>query len=323
MASDQGRKITIAGAGIAGLSLSKSLSERGIPNEILETRDRIGGVSVSDGNSQSILQKLQSKIEVQHNTTLVNVGDELWAVSPRSKSRAPNAVSATGFRALTIAELGIFGDRPAGVFGMQSTIDATLSGYEIGREIVLYGFNHYSLFLAKFLQNNTRARVTIADDSFDSLIHSREEAVKLGIPLVDSRISAIKGHQRIEKLMISNEKELSADALVACKFVPHTYLKGAIASVGNSLRVIEDQQGLMELSDVVAENLAWNGARARIESELPCYPRDPSIEGIFLVFLPRMGARLLLNKREVEKSTKTYQRINVSGEKLLEVGVAD
>ena len=147
--------------------------------------------------------------------------------------------------------------------------------------------------------------------------------MKLGIPLVDSRISAIKGHQKIEKLMISNEKGLSADALVACKFVPHTYLKGAIASVGNSLRVIEDQQGLMELSDVVAENLAWNGARARIESGLPCYPRDPSIEGSFLVFLPRMGARLLLNKREVEKSTKTYQRINVSGEKLLEVGVAD
>jgi len=179
------------------------------------------------------------------------------------------------------------------------------------------------LFLAKFLLNNTRTHVTIADDSFNSLIHSREEAAKLGIPLVESRISAIRGHQRIEKLLISKEKELSADALVICKFVPNNYLKGTIVSVGNSLHVIEDPQGVMELSDVMAENLAWKGDRARIESELPCYPRDPSIEGTFLVFLPTMGERLLLNNREVEKTTKIYQRINVSGEKLLEVSIAD
>ncbi len=279
MASDQeGRKIAIAGAGLAGLSLSKSLTERGIPNEVLETRGRSGGVFAADfleENSQSILEKLQSKIEVQRNTTLVNVGDELWAVSPRSKRIVSNVVSATGFRALTLAELGIFGDRPAGVFGVQSTIDATLSGYEIGHEIVLYGFNHYSLFLAKFLLNNTRAHVTIADDSFNSLIHSREEAAKLGISLVESRISAIRGHERIEKLLVSKEKELSADALVVCKFVPHNYLKGAIASVGNSLHVIEDPQGVMELSDVMAENLAWKGERARIESELTLLSERP------------------------------------------------
>ena len=321
MATDQ-KGMIIAGAGLAGLSLSKSLSERGLSNDVLETRGSPGGVSALEENFQSILEKLQSKIEVQRNTTVVNVGGELWAVSSKSKRHVSNVVSATGFRALTLAELGIFGDRPAGVFGMQSTIDATLSGYGIGREIVLYGFNHYSLLLAKFLQKNTRAHITIADDSFNSLIHSRDEALKLGISLVESRIIAVRGHQRIEKL-ISKEKELSADSLVICKFVPHNYLKGAIATVGNSLHVVEDQQGLMELSDVVAENLTWKGERAKIESELPCYPRDPSIKGSFLVFLPKMGARLLLNKREVEKTTKTYQRINVDGEKLLEVGIAE
>ena len=86
----------------------------------------------------------------------------------------PNAVSATWFQLSLSRVLGIFGNRQAGVFGMQSTIDATLSGYEIGREIVLYGFNHYSLFLAKFLQNNTRARVTIADDRASILSFIRE-----------------------------------------------------------------------------------------------------------------------------------------------------
>jgi len=134
MASDQERReIAIAGAGLAGLSLSKSLSERGVPNEVLETRGRSGGVLAADfleGDSQSILEELRSKVGVQSNTTVVNIGDELWAVSPRSKKkRISNVVSATGFRALTLAELGIFGDRPAGLFGFQSTIDAALSGY--------------------------------------------------------------------------------------------------------------------------------------------------------------------------------------------------
>jgi len=146
----------------------------------------------------------------------------------------------------------------------------------------------------------------------------------LGIPLVESKIGAIRGHQRIEKMFVSKEKELSADTLVVCKFVPQNYLKGAIAAVGNSLHVIEDPRGIVELSDVMAENLTWKDERAKIKSELPCYPRDPPIEGTFLVFLPRIGARLLLNNREVEKtSRKTYQRINVSGEKLLEVSTAD
>lgn len=266
--------ITVIGGGLSGLVLARNLTNLGFNVRVVETRGRIGGISILDKEAMSIIDRIIGDVNVEKYTTAVRVGGTVKIISSNGVEDVSFGITATGFRVLTLTELNIKGDRPAGVYAYHAVLDLISENLLPGRHIVVYGLNRYSLLLAKELLNYTR-RVYIVDPRATS------DHVMGEVEVLKGKIRGVKGHARLSRIIL-DKGVIEADTLIISMFKPWNQFP-EFEAVGHAAIEVYDPRAIVEASRLQAINIACE-EHAKVGVEV----RDPRVQ----VF-PRIISRCL------------------------------
>ncbi|MDM7274509.1 MAG: NAD(P)-binding protein, partial [Thermoprotei archaeon] len=237
----------VIGAGLAGLSLARELLDRGFNVKVVETRDRVGGISILDPEVSKLIGKLCSEVNVRLQSTAVKLGGLTVIVSSRGVERVVGGASATGFRVANPTELGIFGDRPAGVYPFHAALDLLVAGLSPGRVIAVYGANRYSILMAEKLAEYGR-RVYVIDPGLTPTQPPR------GLEVVKGRVRRLKGPMRLSEIKL-DRASLEADTLIIAVFKPWNPFP-ELPPVGHSTLEVYNPKALVEAGRLLAVNLS-------------------------------------------------------------------
>lgn len=210
---------TIVGAGLAGLSLALELRRLGgVETEVVEYRDYIGGIHSIMPETKGFINDALKNVSARLNTTAVRVGDATYIIWRGGGYRklAGNVVVATGgFRVMTLPELGIYGERPAGIYPHHAVLD--MLHYELlpGKNVIVYGDNQYALSLARELTRRGATVHVVSPTKLDT-----GGAVGEDVDIIIGRVRYVKGMGgRVERVLVNNEW-VTADTLVISMFRP-------------------------------------------------------------------------------------------------------
>ncbi|GAY26375.1 monooxygenase [Desulfurococcaceae archaeon AG1] len=262
--TEKGSTIHIIGAGLAGLSLARELLDRGYSVRVAETRDRIGGISILDPEASGLIEKLGSEISVSLQSTATRLGERVAIISSTGVEGVAKGVSATGFRVASPIELGIVGDRPAGVYPFHAALDLLIAGLSPGRVIAIYGANRYSLLLAEKLAQHGRKIYVISSNPVRS---------KKDLEILVGRVRELKGSQRLSEIRLDNNT-IKADTLVIAIFKPWNPFP-ELPSVGHASLEIYDPKALLEASRLLAINLGCEEQarrRVKVQGAIQAFP---------------------------------------------------
>ncbi|GGP19763.1 hypothetical protein GCM10007981_04760 [Thermocladium modestius] len=282
---------TVIGAGIAGLVLAQELKRLGASVEVIEYRERVGGIHALQPELAGLAEAASAELGVKLGASAVRVGDEIYAVGRDWHEKlGSSAVAATGFRAATLPELGIYGDRPAGVYVHQAVMDMMLYGLLPGRRVVVYGDNPYAAILsAELLRRGCEVKLVIAGDADASLG---------GLDVIRGSIKYVKGRDRVRGVLVNGEW-VAADSLVVSFFKPFNPFP-ELRGVGQAVIDTYDSSVVMESSRILARELAAGGGGEAIEidSDVPIYPGSKvSRDSRRIIVLIRSGV-LFINDKE-------------------------
>ncbi|WP_069807655.1 NAD(P)-binding protein [Vulcanisaeta thermophila] len=280
---------TIIGAGLAGLVLAKELVKSGFGVRVIEYRDYPGGIHTLNEEILRGVMKDVGDVEINYESTAVLINDKPVIVSRKGvEELGGNTIVATGFRVMTPVELGIYGDRPAGVYAFHAVIDLLRSDLLPGRNVVVYGDNVYAWLLTKELINKGVNALMVSPSG---LMGVSSEAVRVG------RIKYVRGSSRVEKILIDNEW-VNADTLVIGMFRPYNPIP-RYPAVGQAVLDVYDPNIVMESARIMArELLSMDNDYITITSELPVFPGPRVHRSVRRVIVNYRG-KLLINDREV------------------------
>lgn len=225
----------VIGGGAAGLAAAIKLKDLSVNKVILvDDRERLGGIlpqcihtgfgvhySKRDLTGPEFAEELSSFVLDRGVDVFLNsYALELRYVDYYEKSvivasrkglidvRTRTVIVATGARERTVYEIGIFGDRPAGVYtaGMvQALMD--LYGVMPGKEVVIVGSGDVGLIVARRLamQGATVKAVIEVKPWPGGLIRNIVQCLEdFGIPLLLSHaVRRIVGHERVERVIVT------------------------------------------------------------------------------------------------------------------------
>lgn len=257
----------VIGAGLSGLTLAKELLNRGYEVKVVDLRNRRGGISIIDPESSRFLDKLID-IPVELEKTAVRVAGRVLAISRKGVEVVDQGYVATGFRVLTLVELGIVGDRPSGIYPFHAAMDLILQGLGIGRKIAVYGFNRYSIHLAERLAEEARSVTLITPIKQNARIPS-------DIGIIVGRVRRVIGSSRVEAILVDNER-IEVDTLVIAAFRPWNPFPD-LDAVGHAAIEVYDPAALMETSRLMAENMECEDppVRVKIKGNVKIFPPRP------------------------------------------------
>ncbi len=203
--SDQ---IVIVGAGITGLACAAALGERAT------VVDRIpvpGGVHGWDRPETAALVGRCTARLLLGATAVRWDGEHLLVVGPAGveRLRATALVVASGARPRGRAELGIAGERPAGVVPATVACHLAENGLPVGRRPLILGGGDWAARAAHELlaAGATDVRVLAPDGLLRAMPHGT--TVSEG-----ATVAAVRGRRRVERAELSDGGELDCDALV-------------------------------------------------------------------------------------------------------------
>ncbi|MGC8542773.1 MAG: FAD-dependent oxidoreductase [Vulcanisaeta sp.] len=283
---------TIIGAGLAGLSLVLELRKLGIDFEVIEHRDYAGGIHSIVPEVRDAINELLREVDVRFTTTAMRIDGTVYAVWRGGYRRLiDNVVVATGFRVMTMPELGIYGDRPAGIYPHHAVLDMLHYGLLPGKNIIIYGDNTYAIYLAEELM---KRGVTV---KIVSPIKLGAEALRRVAEVIVGRVRYVKGLGRVEKVLVNNEWVV-ADTLVISMFKPFNQFP-EFRAVGQAVIETYDPGIIIESGRIMARELA---SRSRdfivIDSDLPIYPGNRVSRDVRRVIIPCKGCKVIVNDKE-------------------------
>jgi len=166
-------------------------------------------------------------------------------------------------------------------------------GYELGENVVIYGFNHYSLSLASKLKGR---EVTFVYRR-GSLVHEEDEILDMGFQALKGRITWVQGKKRLS--MIRTEGgELKADTLIIAELSPWNPLSFRHL-VGNSAMIVEDPSKIVAGTLLVVKSLASNGRKVRVRCSVPCIPKEVPVSSPEIMLDVGAGTKVRINGREL------------------------
>lgn len=285
-------RIVVVGGGLSGLYTAKELQSKGFDVEIIETRDIVGGISIIDPQALKMIDSLVEGLRVETEKTAVKVAGELLAISSKGVERISNAIVATGFRVKSMAELGILGDRPSGIYPFHSALDLMRASFKPGKNIVVYGLNRYSLLLIDKLLEFAR-RVYVVDPSIPEGFKAPD-----GVEAVEGRVSYVKGAHRLSAVVVKG-RMLNADTLILAMFEPWNPFP-ELPAVGHAALEVYSLEALMDSSKLFVENFLCEGRVVKVYSSSPTvcvFPKGVK-EGLGKVLVvKRGGGRVKVNDR--------------------------
>lgn len=274
---------TIIGAGLSGLSLAMELLKFGIHAEIIEYRDYAGGIhALIPGGVRSMINDALGKVNVQLATTAIRGGDTVYLAWRNGYRRLNDyAIVATGFRVMTMPELGIYGERPAGIYPHHAVLDMLHYDLLPGRSVVIYGYNPYALSLARELIMHGATAIIVSPTELNN-----GGAVGDDVKVIIGRVRYVRGGLgRVERVLVNNEWVV-ADTLVISMFKPFNPFPD-LRAVGQSVIETYDPQIIIESSKIMAGELVGrSGEFMVIESDLPIYPGNRVSRDVRRVIIP-------------------------------------
>lgn len=282
---------TIIGAGIAGLSLALELARLGFSVRVIEHRDYAGGInSIYPGMGEFIGSAVRS-VDIKYGNSAVSINDtyyEVWKNGYRELDN--NAIVATGFRTMTPPELGIYGDRPAGIYPFHAVLDLLRYGLLPGRNIVIYGDNIYAALLGKSLLEKGCSVTLVLPNKLDL-----GGAIK-DVRVLRGRVKYVKGLGRVERVLV-NEEWVNADTLVISMFKPYNPFS-RLRAVGQAVIETYDPGIVIESGRILAGELMGH-EYVLIDSDVPVFPGNRvSRDSRRVIVMLKGGGRVLINDKE-------------------------
>ncbi|HEV2013255.1 MAG TPA: FAD-dependent oxidoreductase [Candidatus Dormibacteraeota bacterium] len=160
------RDVVVVGAGVSGLTLAGEVARRASVT-VIDRLPAVGGVL---GYEDPLVRELHEvtvarQVELLLGTTALRwVDNRLLVAGPRGIEWIPAGclVFCGGTRPSTAAELGIGGDRPAGVFSASVAIHLMEAGVRLGNSVVVVGSSDWAARAAFHLdRQGTHAAVVL------------------------------------------------------------------------------------------------------------------------------------------------------------------
>lgn len=224
-------RIAVVGSGQTGLSAAIQLARRGVTTSLTERLPCAGGQEPEHPLTDRLTEEAEGLgVELRLATLAVSWnGRELTELGTDGWSRRPadGIVVATGSRPATRAELGIEGDRCAGVLPGSAAVHLSESGVLLGHRPVIVGSGQLARHLAPLLFAGGAASVLVVTEK--SSVTGFAEGVSV-VPR--STVIAANGMPRINSVLLrgpGGTTRLAADALLlAGGRVPMRNIEGAV-----------------------------------------------------------------------------------------------
>lgn len=279
----------VVGAGLAGLTLASEFMKYGVDFEVFEYRDYAGGVHILDNKLLSEIMEITKNININYGASLLSINNKPIIVSRKGSMDVigKSLIIATGFRVMTLVELGIYGDRPAGIYTFHAAVDLIRSGLLPGRNVVVYGDNNYALLLAKKLIGMGESVLMVTPKEIKD---ASNENVRIG------RVKYVKGTYRVEKILIDDEW-VKADTLIISMFKPHNPMPNYPA-IGQAVIETYEAEVIKESAKIMAKELISTDDYITIISDVPVFPSTGVHRDTRRVIIDYNG-KLLINDKEV------------------------
>jgi thioredoxin reductase len=214
-------RVAIVGAGITGLACAGELEDAVVVDRIPVT----GGVNGwDDEDTRRLTDACGAELLLGMTATRWDDG-ELWVVGPDGVRRIAAAalVIAAGARPRGRPQLGIAGDRPAGVMPATAACHLAENGLPVGRDVIVYGGGDWAHRAAAEL-GHAGARVTVLAP--DGLLREMPPGARVR---EGERIAAVRGRVRVERAELDDGSEIECDGLVlAHGLAPNRNVDGAV-----------------------------------------------------------------------------------------------
>jgi Pyridine nucleotide-disulphide oxidoreductase len=258
------RDIVVVGAGVAGLTVAAELGS----NMAVTLVDRLPAVGGVLGYEHPIVEELSQMVKRRHvemllgSTALRWYDNRLLIAGPRGIEwvSARRLVFCGGSRPSTAAELGIAGDRPAGILSATVATHLVEAGVRLGNTVAVVGASDWATRAVQTFHGQGVRIISILNDS------------ELAPSAADERWSgwravAVQGSPRVTHLVIGNDRHRRR---VACEAVilgqglkPLRNIDGAVFG-GRDVTYVQPIAEVISAREVVAR--ARDGA-ARVQEQ--------------------------------------------------------
>jgi NADPH-dependent 2,4-dienoyl-CoA reductase/sulfur reductase-like enzyme len=220
----------VAGAGQSGLRVAAELAGRGLEVALVERLPACGGQEPERPLADELTAAaLGRAVTVRLGTCAIAWdGSALTTLGVDGESRidAGALVVATGCRPATRGELGIAGDRCAGVIPVSAAIHLLESGVLVGRRPAVVGGGEHARRVAELLLHSGAVAVTV-------VAHDASDGMPAGADLyLGWRAEEVRGTARVESVTIARDgvrERVVADALIlASGRIPARNIEGAV-----------------------------------------------------------------------------------------------
>ena len=232
------RDLIVVGAGVSGLTLAGEVG-RGASVTIIDRLPAVGGVL---GYDRPLIRELHAAVSERHVEMLLGTTALRW-VEKRLLVAGPRGIEwiaagclafCGGTRPSTAAELGIGGDRPAGIFSATVAIHLMEAGVRLGNTVVIVGSTDWSARAAHYLGRQGAAVVAVLETG-------EEPRVAMDDVWRDWRLLEVHGAPRVSHVLLSKDgfrQRVSCDAVVlGARLKALRNVDGAIVGGGNVVYV--------------------------------------------------------------------------------------
>lgn len=221
--------VVVAGSGRCGMHVARMLAETGAGVTVVERLPQVGGQE-PERDARSLERRARrAGVKLVLGTLVVSYRDgvvDTLGIDGAAAIPAKALVLATGTRPQTRAELGIGGDRGAGVTPGSAAVHFLDSGLLLGRRPVVVGGGELAHHLCDALLRRGAHQVTSVTDG------QRQGSWAGTTTFDDARVVRVNGFPRVRSVVIEapeGQRELATDAVIlASGRIPMRNVEGAL-----------------------------------------------------------------------------------------------
>jgi NADPH-dependent 2,4-dienoyl-CoA reductase/sulfur reductase-like enzyme len=224
----------VVGSGQSGLLAAKLLAEHGVATIVIERLPAPGGQEPEHPLADELAaEAVSAGVSLLLGTLAVQWDGEFirtLGVRGASRLRSDALIIATGTRPATRGELGIAGDRCAGIVPGSAAVHLIQAGVLLGRRPAVFGAGDLAATCVRLLLRAGADEVTlVTPEPFDAPPLDRVRVLE------GWRVVSVHGTSRVEKIVVDRDgarEAFTADALVlASGRVPMRNVEGAVVAV--------------------------------------------------------------------------------------------
>ncbi|MEP7113810.1 MAG: FAD-dependent oxidoreductase [Ilumatobacteraceae bacterium] len=221
------RHVAIVGGGPSGLSAATELRHLGVGHvTVYEREQQVGGIPRHTnhlGFGMRDLHRVMSGPRYAHTLTerATQAGVDLRRGTPvfsLDDLDVDAVILATGVRERPRAARLVPGDRPAGIYTTGSLQQLSMAGRRVGNRAVIVGADHVSfsaiLTLAHVGCRSVAMVTPLARHRSYGVLKFAAASLRRVPVLTDVDIAEIVGHQRVERVVLTNGRRIDCDTVV-------------------------------------------------------------------------------------------------------------